>query len=93
MFFVYIIVSQVRNLRFYVGMTRDVENRLKEHNNKRTFSTKGYVPWELFFMEEFTTRHKARAREKYYKSGIGKKRIKQKWESKSKTESTKNVRH
>ena len=60
-------------------MSGDVGKRLKEHNNGKTKSTKGYLPWILFFFEEFETRIEARSREKYLKSGIGKEFIKSKW--------------
>ncbi len=76
MVFVYVLKS-INQYRFYVGMTADVENRLKEHNAGRTKSTKGYRPWMLLFTEEFSTRTEARGREKYLKSGIGKEFIKQ----------------
>jgi len=79
MFFVYIIVSESSGLRFYVGMTQDVEKRLTEHNNGKAKSTKGYTPWKLFFFESFNTRIEARKKEKYYKAGSGKETIKSKW--------------
>ena len=78
-FFVYVLVSEVKGLRFYVGMTGEVAKRLNEHNSGKTKSTKGYMPWNVFFTEEFKTRKEAREREKYLKSGTGKERIKQKW--------------
>jgi len=63
--------------RIYVGFTTDVEKRLKEHNSGKTKSTKGYRPWFLLFTEELTgTFDDARKREKYYKSGIGKEKLK-----------------
>lgn len=79
MFFVYIIVSKSKGLRFYVGMTQNVKKRIAEHNSGRTKSTKGYITWELFFFESYNTRLEAREKEKYYKSGIGKETIKSKW--------------
>ncbi|WP_317899091.1 GIY-YIG nuclease family protein [Aurantibacillus circumpalustris] len=80
MFFAYIIVSEVKGLRFYVGMSEHPESRLNEHNSGKTTSTKGYKPWQLFFTEQFATRVLAREREKYWKSGIGKEKIKEKWQ-------------
>ncbi|MCH7534978.1 MAG: GIY-YIG nuclease family protein, partial [Bacteroidetes bacterium] len=77
-FFVYVIRSS-KDGRFYVGMTCNIENRLKEHNGRKTKSTKGYVPWELFFFEEYPSRQDARNREKYLKGGSGKEYIKDKW--------------
>ena len=79
MFFVYVIVSEVNGLRFYVGLTGNVEERIKQHNSGRTRSTKGFVPWELFYAEVFKTRQEAREREKYLKSGSSKESIKRKW--------------
>jgi putative endonuclease len=78
MFFVYIIRSEL-NGWFYVGMSQDVDKRLKEHNSGKARSTKGYRPWALFFFESFDTRIEARKREVYLKSGIGKEFIKNKW--------------
>jgi putative endonuclease len=78
MFFVYVIKSKVDN-RFYVGLTENVERRLKEHNGGKTRSTKPYVPWELCFFETFNTRSEARSREVYFKSGVGKEYIKRYW--------------
>lgn len=79
MFYVYVLVSQTKGLRFYVGFTDDLQRRLLEHNNGKTTSTKGYRPWNLFFFETVNTRSEARDREKYLKSGAGKEKIKQKW--------------
>ena len=82
MFFVYVIRSGIDG-RFYVGMTENVDNRLVQHNKGMTFSTKGFRPWTLFFVEEYKTRNDARSREKYLKSGIGKEYIKSKWSGSS----------
>lgn len=76
--FVYVIRSE-KDGRFYVGMSADVEKRLNEHNSGKTRSTKAYRPWKFFFKEEFPTREEARKREKYLKSGFGKKWIKDKY--------------
>lgn len=78
-FFVYVLVSEVKGLRFYVGFSTDINRRLKEHNSGKTKSTKGYRPWKLFFSEESDCREDARKREVYLKSGIGKEQIKEKW--------------
>ena len=76
--FVYVLKSQ-NNWRFYVGMTTNIEKRVREHNSGYTKSTKGYTPWLLFFFEEYETREEARKREIYLKSGIGKEKIKELW--------------
>ena len=49
-FFVYVLVSESKEIRFYVGMTADVEKRVAEHNSGKTKSTKAYLAWKLFFL-------------------------------------------
>ena len=73
--YVYAIKSK-RDGRIYVGMAEDFERRLKEHNSGKTKSTKGFIPWELIFTERCVDRLNGRAREKYYKSGVGKEFLK-----------------
>lgn len=75
MYFVYALVSKV-DRRIYVGISEDPSSRLIEHNSGKTQSTKGFVPWELFFTRAFATRIEAREYEKYYKSGSGKEKLK-----------------
>jgi putative endonuclease len=75
MFTVYAIKSEV-DKRIYVGFTNDVKRRIKEHNSGKTKSTKGYRPWKLLYEECVESRKKARAREKYLKSGVGKEFLK-----------------
>ena len=71
MYKVYAIQSEVDG-RLYVGMSQDIEKRVREHNSGRVFSTKGYRPWKIVFAEEVGERAEARKREKYLKSGFGK---------------------
>lgn len=75
MYFVYAL-SSLKEKRIYVGMSSDVERRIKEHNAGQVFSTKGYRPWMLIHKEEVGTRQEARNREKYLKSGVGKEWLK-----------------
>jgi putative endonuclease len=75
MFYVYIIHSEKFN-KFYTGFTENVQRRLKEHNKGKTKSTKAFIPWKLVFTQECRTRTEARIKEKYYKSGSGREKIK-----------------
>ncbi|MCB2221762.1 MAG: GIY-YIG nuclease family protein [Bacteroidetes bacterium] len=77
MFYVYAIYS-LRDHRIYVGLTTNTDKRLKAHNAGHTRSTKAYCPWQIFYYEIFSTRELARNREKYFKSGIGKERLREK---------------
>jgi len=51
MYFVYAITSE-KEKRVYVGLTKDLEQRIKEHNAGKTTSTKGYRPWRIFYFEK-----------------------------------------
>jgi len=82
MFYVSVIRSDVDG-RFYVGICENLERRLREHNSGKTFSTKGYRPWKIFFYEQYPTRIAARKREKFLKGGSGKELIKNKWSGSS----------
>ena len=76
MFYVYIIQSQI-NANLYKGMTSNMEDRLKQHNAGKTETTKAFRPWKLIYFEEFDDRNQARAREKYFKSGAGRRYIRE----------------
>ena len=77
-FYIYVLRS-VDFKRNYVGFTRNVDRRLKEHNSGKTKSTKPYRPWKLLFIETFISKSEALEREKYLKSGQGRDYIKNNW--------------
>lgn len=72
--FVYAIASLNHNY-IYVGMTQNIEERIKRHNDGRERTTKFYSPFELIYLEVCETRVQARVQEKYWKSGIGKEKL------------------
>ena len=74
MYFVYTILSLKRNW-IYVGLTNNVQRRIKEHNQGWNHSTKAYAPFRLLFVENYSSRMDARKREKYLKSAAGKRWI------------------
>jgi putative endonuclease len=69
---VYVIKSLNKNFR-YVGITNDLEKRLKQHNNGKNRSTKSYMPFKLVLTETHEDYRQARTREKFLKSGAGRK--------------------
>jgi putative endonuclease len=75
MYYVYALKSLNRNY-IYVGMTKDIERRIIEHNKGENRSTKAYKPFMLIYTEQYPIREEARKREKYLKSGIGKEFLK-----------------
>jgi putative endonuclease len=79
-FYVYAIVSMKDN-RIYVGISQDIYRRINEHNNRKVFSTKSFIPWRLFYSEHIGAIEKARKKEKYYKSASGKRKLRKILES------------
>jgi putative endonuclease len=75
-YWVYAIRSKVDG-RIYVGLSRNPDKRVVEHNNGETFSTKPYRPWVLIYKRYIGTRENARKEEKRLKSGYGKEWLKQ----------------
>lgn len=74
--YVYILKSS-RNSKTYVGITADLDRRLKEHNQNKKFSfTKKYSPWEIVYKQKFDNFKDARAKEIYLKSAAGRKFVK-----------------
>ena len=71
MYYVYVIQSK-KDKQFYTGFTRDLENRIREHNEGRVSSTKERGPFELIYYEACLNEQDDLAREKYLKSGMGK---------------------
>ena len=74
MFTVYALSSLHSNY-IYVGFTADLVDRFKRHNNGWERTTRPYAPFEVLHSEEVESRQEARKREKYWKSGIGKEKL------------------
>ena len=55
----------------YIGMSENVPRRLKEHNAGEVKSTKSGRPWVILLEERIGGRKEARVRERYWKSGAG----------------------
>ena len=73
---IYLYVIKSVNGELYVGICKDVEIRLQEHQQGKNRYTKGLRPWKLVHVEEFPNWKEARSKEKYYKSGSGKEYLK-----------------
>ena len=78
MSYVYVLWSAKLRKR-YVGSTQDVHKRLFEHNRGSNKFTKGGIPWKLIYTEEFQTKSESLKREKYLKSGQGRKWLDEKF--------------
>lgn len=75
MFYNYILKSK-KNGQMYTGYTVDLRKRFKEHNDGKSTYTKHRGPYEIIYYEASLDKNDAKAREKYLKSGKGKRYIK-----------------
>ena len=74
-YYTYILKSKKDN-KLYTGYTNDLRKRLLQHNQGKSTYTKGRGPFELIYYEACLLKEKARSRELYLKSGMGKRYLK-----------------
>ena len=74
MFYVYVLKSK-KDGDWYTGFTNDLKKRISEHNKGLNIATRSRVPFELIYYEGALNERDARARERYLKSGMGKRYI------------------
>ncbi|HVT01489.1 MAG TPA: GIY-YIG nuclease family protein [Patescibacteria group bacterium] len=72
MFYTYVLKSNFDN-KLYVGCTQDLKKRFNEHNSGRVDATKNRLPMVLIYYEACLNEDKAFRREKYFKTGYGRK--------------------
>ena len=70
MYYVYILKSTIDNSK-YIGATSNLRNRLREHNNGETKTTKSKAPYKLVWYSAFVSKELAYHFEKYLKSSSG----------------------
>lgn len=75
MYYTYVIRSK-KDGKWYTGTTNNLRKRFKEHNDNKVVSTKGRGPFILIYYEACSNQADAYAREKYLKSGPGKRYLK-----------------
>ena len=62
MHYVYILKSQTTG-NYYTGETNNLQRRIYEHNNNKSFATRGRGPWEIIYIEKYKTPKEAKQRE------------------------------
>lgn len=68
MMYTFYILESLKNGRYYIGSTENIQERLAKHNRGEVKSTKSYCPWKLVYSEPFPTRGEAHSRELQVKS-------------------------
>jgi putative endonuclease len=77
MFYVYVLKS-LKDERHYIGYTKDLQQRIKDHNRGKSPSVKLRAPFVLVYQEICPSRLQAIRREKQikaYKGGIAFKKL------------------
>ena len=69
--YVYMLQSRQLPQAHYVGITSDLDARLKWHNKGAVPATRNLRPWAFKTTVAFTDELRARAFERYLKSGSG----------------------
>ncbi len=75
MFYTYVLKSN-KDSKLYIGFSEDLIKRIKEHNNGLVEATKERRPLELVYYEACKNKDKAIKREKYFKTGFGRRFLK-----------------
>ncbi len=75
MFYTYVLRSK-KDQKLYVGFTDNLKNRLEKHNKGLSLATRNRLPVELGYYEASVSKEKALKREKYFKTGFGRKFLK-----------------
>jgi putative endonuclease len=65
-YYVYILKS-LKNSRYYIGSTKNLDRRIAEHNSGLTKGNRYMIPFELVYKEEYSDQSTARKRESHIK--------------------------
>jgi putative endonuclease len=71
-FYVYVLRS-AKDFGFYIGYSTNLRLRLKQHADGKSFATSYRGPWKLIYYEAYLEEKDALGRERYLKSGAGRK--------------------
>ena len=76
MFYYTYLLQSKKDKKWYIGFTANLRERFNDHNNAKKGYTKGRGPFELIYYEACKNQQDARSREKYLKSGMGRRYLK-----------------
>ena len=80
MYYTYVLQSN-KDMKFYVGFTKNLKLRFEQHNNGKVESTKDRIPFALIYYEACISKDDAIKREKYLKTYHGRMFIKKRLKS------------
>lgn len=69
--YVYMLKSLSKPDQRYIGLTKNLKERLNLHNSGAVIHTKKFKPWKFLVVVWFADEHKAVEMERYLKTGSG----------------------
>ena len=79
MYYTYVLLSEKDNA-FYIGFTKDLKGRFQEHQSGKFASTIKRRPLRIIYYEACLNEIDAKKREKYFKTGYGRRFLKNRLE-------------
>jgi len=79
MFYVYVLKS-LKDCKKYIGFTKNLQERFRQHNNGEVKASKSRRPFELIYYEAYKNETQARKQELFYKTGQGRRILNKKLE-------------
>ena len=76
MYYTYVLLSLTDN-NLYIGFTEDLRRRFEDHAKGMVVAKKNRRPLKLLYYEACQSREKAIKREKYFKTGFGRRFLKE----------------
>lgn len=73
-YYVYVLFS-IKDGKFYVGYSRFLNQRLKQHSRGKVLSTRNRRPLKIIHYEWFVNGNDAKSRERFLKSGFGREQL------------------
>jgi putative endonuclease len=78
MFYYLYVLKSFKDNKIYIGKTKNLKQRLKNHLRGNVKATKSRIPLKLIYYEVYTNKEQWSKQEKFYKSGIGRDTLKYK---------------
>jgi len=75
MYYTYVLKSELDNF-LYIGFCNNLKKRFLQHSGGKVSSTKFRRPLKLIYYEACLSKEKAVRREKYFKTGFGRRFLK-----------------
>jgi putative endonuclease len=74
-FYTYVLLSK-KDCKYYVGWTDNLRKRIAKHQKGLVLATEDRLPVELVYYEACISKSRAISREKYFKTGFGRRFLK-----------------